>query len=33
MPMLFYLPIILWMGMFEVVQDELCTPVKVKADN
>jgi hypothetical protein len=32
MPMLFYLPMILWMGMFEVVQNELCAPAKVKAD-
>lgn len=31
MPMLFYLPMILWMGMFDVVQNELRAPVKVKA--
>lgn len=30
MPMLFYLPMILWLGMFEVVQDELCA-AKAKA--
>jgi len=32
MPMLFYLPMIVWMGMWGAVQDELCAPVKVKAN-
>ena len=31
MPLLFYLPIIIWMGLFEVAQDEMRVPVKVKA--
>lgn len=29
--MLFYLPMIIWMGMCGVAQDELRVPVKVKA--
>lgn len=32
MPMLFYLPIILWMGMWGVAQDEFCAPIKAKAE-
>ena len=32
MPMFFYLPMILWLGMCGVVQDELRVPVKVKAN-
>ena len=28
MPLLFYLPLILWMGLFEVAQDEMRLPVK-----
>ena len=31
MPLLFYLPLIIWMGLFEVTQDEMRVPVKVKA--
>jgi len=31
MPLLFYLPLIIWMGLFEVAQDEMPVPVKVKA--
>jgi hypothetical protein len=31
MPLFFYLPLILWMGMSAVAQDELCAPVKIKA--
>jgi hypothetical protein len=31
MPLLFYLPLIIWMGLFEVAQDEMRVPVKVKA--
>jgi hypothetical protein len=31
MPLLFYLPIILWMGMLGVTHDEFCVPAKVKA--
>ena len=30
MPLLFYLPLIIWMGLFEVAQDEMRVPVKVK---
>jgi hypothetical protein len=29
MPLLFYLPLIIWMGLFEVAQDEMPVPVKV----
>jgi hypothetical protein len=29
MPLLFYLPLIIWMGLFEVAQDAI--PIKVKA--
>jgi hypothetical protein len=29
MPLLFYLPLIIWMGLFEVAQDEMRVPVKV----
>ena len=28
MPLLFYLPLIIWMGLFEVAQDEMRAPVK-----
>jgi hypothetical protein len=31
MPLLFYFPFIVWMGLMEVVQDEMRIPVKVKA--
>ena len=31
MPLLFYLPLIIWMGMVEVAQEEMCAPVKVGA--
>ena len=31
MPLLFYLPLIVWMGLFEVAQDEMQVPVKGKA--
>jgi hypothetical protein len=31
MPLLFYLPLIIWMGLFEVAHDEMRAPVKVKA--
>jgi hypothetical protein len=30
MPLLFYLPLIIWMGLFKVAQDEM-VPLKVKA--
>jgi hypothetical protein len=30
MPLLFYLPVILWLGMFEVAREELRAPVKIK---
>jgi len=30
MPLLFYLPIIIWMGMVEIAQEELRAPVKIK---
>jgi hypothetical protein len=29
MPLLFYLPFIIWMGLFEVAQNEMRVPVKV----
>ena len=29
MPLLFYLPLIIWMGLFEVAQNEMRAPVKV----
>jgi len=31
MPLLFYLPLIVWKGLFEVAQDAMREPVKVKA--
>jgi hypothetical protein len=31
MPLLFYFPFIVWMGLMEVAQDEMRIPVKVKA--
>ena len=31
MPLLFYLPLIIWMALFEVAQEEMSVPVKVKA--
>jgi hypothetical protein len=31
MLLLFYLPLIIWMGLFETAQDEMRVPVKVKA--
>jgi hypothetical protein len=30
MPLLIYLPLIVWMGLFEVAQDEMRIPVKGK---
>jgi hypothetical protein len=30
MPLLFYFPFIVWMGMLEIAHDELRVPVKVK---
>jgi hypothetical protein len=29
MPLLFYLPLIIWMGLFEVAQNEMRVPAKV----
>src|SRR5262245_35224410 len=31
MPLLFYFPYIIWMGMMQVVQDDMRVPVKIKA--
>ena len=31
MPLLFYLPLIIWTGLFDVAQDEMRVPVKDKA--
>ena len=31
MPLLFHLPVIIWMGLFELAQDKMRVPVKVKA--
>ena len=31
MPLLFYLPLIVWMGMFEAMQDEMRVPAVAKA--
>jgi hypothetical protein len=31
MPLLFYLPLIIWMGLLEAAQDEMRVPVKVNA--
>jgi hypothetical protein len=31
MPLLFYFPYIVWMGMMQLVQDEMRVPVKIKA--
>ena len=31
MPLLFYFPFIVWMGMLEIAQDEMRVPLKVKA--
>lgn len=31
MPLLFYFPLIIWMGLVEIVQEEMRVPVKVKA--
>ena len=31
MPLVFYLPLLIWMGLFEVAQDEMRVPVNVKA--
>jgi hypothetical protein len=33
MPLLFYFPLIVWMGMMEIVQQEVYAPVKVKAQS
>ena len=31
MPLLFYFPFIVWMGMMEIAQDEMRAPVRIKA--
>jgi len=31
MPLLFYFPLIMWMGLMEIVQEKMRAPVKVKA--
>jgi hypothetical protein len=31
MPLLFYFPLIVWMGMFDFMREEMREPVKVKA--
>ncbi len=31
MPLLFYFPLIIWMGVIEIVREEMRIPVKVKA--
>ena len=31
MPLLFYFPLIVWMGMLEIMQDEMRVPAKIKA--
>jgi hypothetical protein len=33
MPLLFYFPLIVWMGTMEIVQQEVHAPVKVKAQS
>jgi hypothetical protein len=33
MPLLFYLPLIVWMGLFEVAQDECRSPSTARPDN
>jgi hypothetical protein len=33
MPLLFYFPLIVWMGMMEFAQQEMHVPVKVKAQS
>ena len=30
MPLLFYFPLIVWMGMFEIMQDEMREPATVR---
>lgn len=30
MPLLFYLPLVVWTGLFEVAQDEMRNPFKLK---
>jgi len=30
MPLLFYFPYIIWMGMMQIAQDEMRVPVKIK---
>jgi hypothetical protein len=30
MPLLFYLPMIVWLGMFEAAQSDMCVPVREK---
>jgi hypothetical protein len=32
MPLLFYLPLIIWMGMVEIMHDELRVPAKAKVE-
>ena len=31
MPLLFYFPFIIWMGMLEIAHDEMRVPIKAKA--
>ena len=33
MPLLLYFPLIVWMGMMEIVQQELHAPVRVKVQS
>ncbi len=33
MPLLLYYPLIVWMGMMEIVQHEMRAPIKVKAQS
>ena len=32
MPLLFYFPLIIWMGMMEIAQDEMRVPVNVRRE-
>jgi hypothetical protein len=31
MPLFFYLPMIIWMGLFGITHEDACVPVRVKA--
>lgn len=33
MPLLFYFPLIVWMGMMEIVQQEMHAPIKVRGQS